>query len=83
MDKAKALQAEHWTAVFREGVDERFYNRAVRIGNVHARIGLKPKWYVGPYGLILEELTKTLGNKPLASSLGGEVHLLAANPSRQ
>lgn len=56
MDKAKALQAEHWTAVFRDGVDERFYNRAVRIGNVHARIGLEPKWYVGAYGLILEEL---------------------------
>jgi methyl-accepting chemotaxis protein len=56
MDKAKALQAEHWTAVFRDGVDERFHSRAVRIGNVHARIGLEPKWYVGAYSLILDEL---------------------------
>lgn len=56
MEKAKALQAEHWTAVFRDGVDERFHSRAVRIGNVHARIGLEPKWYVGAYGLVLEEL---------------------------
>lgn len=56
MDKAKALQAEHWNAVFRDGVDERFFNRAMKIGNVHARIGLEPKWYVGAYGLILEEL---------------------------
>ena len=56
MEKAKALQAEHWTAVFRDGVDERFHSRAVRIGSVHARIGLEPKWYVGAYSLILEEL---------------------------
>lgn len=56
MDKAKNLQAEHWTAVFRDGVDDRFYQRAMRIGNVHARIGLEPKWYVGAYGMVLDEL---------------------------
>ncbi|WP_086734518.1 methyl-accepting chemotaxis protein [Erythrobacter colymbi] len=56
MSRAKSLQAEHWTAVFRDGVDDRFYQRATRIGNVHARIGLEPKWYVGAYGLVLDEL---------------------------
>ncbi len=56
MDKAKKLQAEHWQAVFRDGVDDRFFQRAQRIGNVHARIGLEPKWYVGAYGMVLEEL---------------------------
>lgn len=56
MSRAKAMQAEHWTAVFRDGVDDRFYQRALRIGNVHARIGLEPKWYVGAYGLVLDEL---------------------------
>ena len=56
MGRAKAMQAEHWQAVFRDGVDARFYQRATRIGNVHARIGLEPKWYVGAYGLVLDEL---------------------------
>ncbi|MCM0000499.1 MAG: globin-coupled sensor protein [Erythrobacter sp.] len=56
MARAKGMQAEHWTAVFRDGVDRRFYDRATRIGNVHARIGLEPKWYVGAYGLVLDEL---------------------------
>ncbi len=56
MNRAKTMQAEHWTAVFRDGIDDRFYQRAVRIGNVHARIGLEPKWYVGAYGMVLEEL---------------------------
>jgi methyl-accepting chemotaxis protein len=49
VDRAKAMQAEHWTAVFRDGVDQRFFDRATRIGNVHAGIGLEPKWYVGAY----------------------------------
>ncbi|MBU7575212.1 MAG: globin-coupled sensor protein [Hydrogenophaga sp.] len=56
MGRAKMAQAEHWQAVFRDGVDQRFYQRAMRIGNVHARIGLEPKWYVGAYGLVLDEL---------------------------
>ena len=56
MSRAKAMQAEHWQAVFRDGVDQRFFDRATRIGSVHARIGLEPKWYVGAYGLVLEEL---------------------------
>ena len=56
MDRAKKMQAEHWQAVFRDGVDSRFYQRASRIGMVHARIGLEPKWYVGAYGLVLDEL---------------------------
>jgi methyl-accepting chemotaxis protein len=60
MQRAKNLQAEHWQAVFRDGVDERFFNRAARIGNVHARIGLEPKWYVGAYGLILENLISAI-----------------------
>lgn len=56
MSRAKAMQAEHWQAVFRDGVDNRFFQRATRIGSVHARIGLEPKWYVGAYGLVLDEL---------------------------
>lgn len=60
MDRAKSMQAEHWLAVFRDGVDQRFYDRATRIGNVHARIGLEPKWYVGAYGLVLDELVTAI-----------------------
>jgi hypothetical protein len=60
MSRAKGMQAEHWQAVFRDGVDRRFYDRATRIGNVHARIGLEHKWYVGAYGLVLDELVTAI-----------------------
>ncbi len=56
MEKGKSLQREHWVAVFRDGVDERFRKRSTRIGDVHAEIGLEPKWYIGAYAIVLEEL---------------------------
>lgn len=57
MSRAKNLQGEHWKAVFRDGVDKRFHERALHIGKVHSKIGLSPRWYVGAYSLVLEHVT--------------------------
>ncbi len=56
MSRAKGMQAQHWQAVFRDGVDQRFFDRALKIGNVHARIGLEPHWYIGAYAMVLDHL---------------------------
>lgn len=56
MAQAKELQAKHWISVFENGVDQTFIDRATHIGQTHARIGLEPKWYVGGYALILEDV---------------------------
>ncbi|MEO1489946.1 MAG: globin-coupled sensor protein, partial [Pseudomonadota bacterium] len=37
-----------------------FRNRAGHIGEVHARIGLEPKWYVGSYARLLEHLVEEI-----------------------
>ena len=54
--RARTLMGEHWSDLFREGIDERFETRAKKIGNVHAKIGLEPEWYVGSYSVVLEAL---------------------------
>lgn len=56
MDRARQAQARHWTSAFDKGLTEEFFRRSKHIGGVHARIGLEPKWYLGSYALILEEL---------------------------
>ncbi|MFZ5707787.1 MAG: methyl-accepting chemotaxis protein [Pseudomonadota bacterium] len=56
LEHAKAAQNSHWMKVFGDGLTEDYYQRAVGVGRVHARIGLEPKWYVGGYAVILEEL---------------------------
>ena len=57
VDRAKGAQRDHWLGVFTSGVDEAYHRRAANIGKVHARIGLEPKWYIGAYSLVIEELT--------------------------
>lgn len=58
MDTAAQSQKSHWMAMFSQGLNEAYLQRAIRIGNVHAQIGLDPKWYIGGYGLILDEAIK-------------------------
>jgi methyl-accepting chemotaxis protein len=58
MDRAKNAQRAHWMGVFTTGPTDDYYKRALNIGHVHARIGLKPQWYVGGYALVLEHIIK-------------------------
>ena len=54
--RARSAQAKHWKGAFTQGLDDAFLQRSNHIGGVHARIGLEPKWYVGSYARILNDL---------------------------
>jgi len=56
LQRARKAQARHWQSAFTDGLDETFLKRSDHIGSVHARIGLEPKWYVGSYARILDDL---------------------------
>lgn len=56
MDRARSKQLEHWTDLFSGRVDQTYLARAERIGQVHARIGLAPAFYIGAYASILAEV---------------------------
>jgi len=61
---ASAAQQAHWDAII-EGRTDAEYGRAVRtIGEVHARIGLEPRWYIGGYSVLLAHLVKQIANRP-------------------
>jgi len=60
MDKARNAQKEHWLGVFSHGVNDAYAGRAVNIGRTHARIGLEPKWYIGGYAMVLEEIIQSM-----------------------
>jgi len=67
MDHAAGAQKSHWISMFEQGLDEGYFRRATAIGNVHAKIGLDPRWYIGGYGLILDQLiTQLVAPGPLA-----------------
>lgn len=56
--RAHAAQIKHWMHIVDAKFDEAYYESVRRVGAVHARIGLEPRWYIGGYSLILEELIK-------------------------
>jgi methyl-accepting chemotaxis protein len=63
MAKAKAMQETHWMRIANGQFDSEFHSSVRRIGAVHARIGLEPRYYIGAYALVLEELLRAIGNR--------------------
>ena len=58
IDHARQRQGRHWAAIAGGRLDAAYFASANVVGNVHARIGLAPKWYIGGYGLIVETLVE-------------------------
>ena len=52
----RGKQLEHWRYMFSHQVDGTFVAKSEQIGEVHARIGLEPRWYIGGYAWVLEEM---------------------------
>ncbi|HMP55413.1 MAG TPA: methyl-accepting chemotaxis protein [Novosphingobium sp.] len=67
---ARAKQLEHWDALFSGPLDSAAAGRSQRVGEVHARIGLEPTWYIGGYATVLEALITGMARAPSAM-LGG------------
>ncbi|MEQ1899586.1 MAG: methyl-accepting chemotaxis protein [Devosia sp.] len=58
VEHAKSRQLDHWGAIAAGRLDQNYFATANTVGQVHARIGLEPRWYIGGYGLIVETLVK-------------------------
>lgn len=70
MEGAKRAQQSHWARIASGQFDDGFHDSVRRIGSVHARIGLEPRWYIGAYALVLEELLRDIGRSPIQRLLG-------------
>ncbi|RFD19309.1 globin-coupled sensor protein, partial [Komagataeibacter melaceti] len=58
IDHAKQAQEGHWGNISDGNFNKDYAARVRRIGMVHARIGLEPRWYMGGYAIILDHLIK-------------------------
>ena len=56
LDRARSAQSTHWLKLFSGRFDQSYVESARRIGEMHARIGLDPKWYFGGYSLTIGNL---------------------------
>ncbi|WP_168200063.1 globin-coupled sensor protein [Acetobacter vaccinii] len=58
MRHAKSAQINHWTSITNTTFDQDYVRKVQAIGNVHARIGLAPRWYIGGYSILLDHLVQ-------------------------
>ncbi|HEY6868317.1 MAG TPA: protoglobin domain-containing protein, partial [Novosphingobium sp.] len=68
---ARGKQLEHWRYLFSHEVDATFVENSEKIGEVHARIGLEPRWYIGGYARVLEDMVGEIVGKRGALLGGG------------
>lgn len=57
---AKTKQHAHWDLISNGRLDEIYGQAVTHVGEVHARIGLEPRWYIGGYNIVLEQLATAL-----------------------
>ena len=72
MDHAKGKQADHWHVIAQADFSEEYAGNVKRIGEIHARIGLEPRWYIGGYALVTEQLIRKLVADARLGGLGGK-----------
>ncbi len=53
---ARARQADHWRRLFSANYDDDYVQSVQRVALTHARIGLKPRYYIASYLVVLEEM---------------------------
>jgi len=56
IDGAKSRQLSHWETISSGQFDQNYVRAVTSVGEVHARIGLEPRWYIGGYAVLLDSL---------------------------
>jgi methyl-accepting chemotaxis protein len=57
---AKDMQIRHWATIASADFDETYVTSVNKIGEVHNRIGLEPRWYIGGYSFLLSRMLKAV-----------------------
>lgn len=61
--RLRKLQEGHWSALLAAAFDAADAARTLQVGEVHARQGLEPRWYIGGTCLVLEQLVAVLARR--------------------
>jgi len=56
MSGAKNRQLAHWEIISSGQFDQNYVRAVTTVGEVHARIGLEPRWYIGGYAMLMDAL---------------------------
>ncbi|MBI5264903.1 MAG: globin-coupled sensor protein [Bradyrhizobium sp.] len=63
MMHAKQMQLKHWQIIMDGRFDESYEISVTKIGEVHNRLGLEPRWYIGGYNALVTDLIEAVALK--------------------
>jgi len=67
---AAGRQQQHWDIIASASYGDAYVRGVRAIGQVHARIGLEPRWYIGGYALVTEKLVEAVVREHAPKGLG-------------
>ncbi|MGO9005412.1 MAG: methyl-accepting chemotaxis protein [Beijerinckiaceae bacterium] len=72
IDIARKAQHRHWANIATGDYGDSYAAAVRKIGQIHASIGLEPRWYIGGYALIAEQLIHAMvrRHRPTAAWIG-------------
>ena len=63
MMHAKKMQLQHWAIIMDARFDETYEASVTKIGEVHNRLGLEPRWYIGGYNALVSGLISAIAQQ--------------------
>lgn len=60
MMHAKEKQLRHWGIILDGNFDESYETSVTRIGEIHNKLGLEPRWYIGGYNALVGGLIEAI-----------------------
>ena len=58
--RPRGRQERHWAIVAAAEYNDDYVSGVKKIGQAHARIGLEPRWYIGGYALVMEQVINAI-----------------------
>ncbi len=80
MNMAGRKQAEHWSIILRGEFSRDYVDSVRRIGQVHARIGLEPRWYIAGYNFITERVITLINAHCQSKGVSGGLKAAGRKP---
>ncbi|MGO9133947.1 MAG: protoglobin domain-containing protein, partial [Methylovirgula sp.] len=68
---AKEKQSAHWRVITDAQYGADYATNVRAIGQAHARFGLEPRWYIGGYAIVIEQLIQAIVNTRWPRLLSG------------
>lgn len=63
MMHAKKMQIQHWSVILDARFDDTYSASVTKIGEVHNKLGLEPRWYIGGYNALAAGLVHAIATK--------------------